>query len=661
MGTTVLGTIAATLPLELEVPFVEIKRTWSAGWEIEPELELVSFRWCAAGQDLGSCELRRRYGRLKHPWETGLSPHYAWDLDNWWVRVRVATRKQITLAWIGRISSQGRELFGNSVANSGIQSFTAYAPDQILRKTPVSCSYWCEGSTEAQIGWLPAFNSRDSLNRLVGNRTAQKSSGTFCFGGTRTWTRYEILEYLVQRFLNANPNMPTWSIGGQADLLKGVSDTITLDRPITVAQALRKVIPTSLGIDYTVVPTASGFEISVYALVANEYSFNGQSLPRNPNTVRIQLAGAIDRDKTTIVKVGDQQYGTIRIIGQRIVLCESLDFDTNKLEAKWTTALANTYKQGTGTEEDEAAAHDAARMKEIFRPVYQMFGAPAGQGFSAPVLDAEGNLTTDDADFQTIVRETLPWLPLREGVDYSESAKDEEESHNPSSFEAPLLPPMAWIVDWGLARFVPVDQVGISLSVLPTEWGVLLGASPNHRLAKFAWSEGQEPYDTEWDPDAPQDDNDKYYDYEDLVITIAYRLDQPVMMSYDVPGGGDGSTKEIFDPGAELWLLAPYTATDIDANGYLIGSGSDLRVLRNDSQRMALLMAGAIARYAEPRARANLVLKGVFAWTDLVGQILTVVDSGEGDLHDIQAPITSVELTMDGNTPLTTIKTGYAK
>ena len=67
-------------------------------------------------------------------------------------------------------------------------------------------------------------------------------------------------------------------------------------------------------------------------------------------------------------------------------------------------------------------------------------------------------------------------------------------------------------------------------------------------------------------------------------------------------------------------------------------------------------MAGAIARYYMERNRAEIIVKRLLPWGNLVGQILTVVQ-GSGSTQTIQAPITSVE--WHENT--TVIRTGFAK
>ena len=71
-------------------------------------------------------------------------------------------------------------------------------------------------------------------------------------------------------------------------------------------------------------------------------------------------------------------------------------------------------------------------------------------------------------------------------------------------------------------------------------------------------------------------------------------------------------------------------------------------------------MAGAIARHQRARARAEIQAVGLVPWADLLGKILSTINEG-GDAHDVGAPLTSIEWSMDSDgIGQTVIRTGFA-
>ena len=663
MGVTVIGPPTGEFPYVVASPVIELRRSWADDWEYEPELELVRASGAVGGQDLGSCELKRRYGRGKQPYEGAMSTRESWDLNGWWVRMNLPTEQGIFCEWVGRIGDESRDIqgiiaVGEETYRSGAQHWVAFSPLQILRKVPISRSYWLVDDEEVALDWVPDVNGRDDRNMLVGNRSATKSNGTYLFGGTDLWTREQYLEYIIKRFVEQTEgDGPEWRMGGQVDLLAGISDTIPSGLTQTADQVLARLIPRQLGIDYKIAHDDQGFSIEVYAISAEEWSFGGATLPRNPNTVRIEVSDAIDILSARVERSQDQRYRKIRVIGARLLVCCSLrgnvEEDKATLVPKWSASLEEAYKEGTGNAEDTPADHDAVRQGDEFRAVYRQYGAPDdwdhNDGLAAPVLDAlGGTVSKKSGDYQNQVRNTLSFLPLQEGVDYGTIPATNK---NPDGHQPDFLPPAAWVYEpaayGSIARYVLAEEKEIGVSASRTDWGVFLHATPNHLLALNRWS-GARPSET-----------DPLFDYDKLVATIALRTDQRLVLEAELPGAdpSDG-VLEIAVPDAEMWLLAPNTVVGIQGYGSLKLSGYVWRILRDDGARMRLVMAGAIGRYQNERARAEIVFKGLLPWSDMLGQVLTFVEQG-GDLERVQTPITSIEWQADGK-PTTTIRTGFA-
>lgn len=692
MGCTIIGPSTASFPAYVDPPIIQIKRDWEQQWLYAPELILDRCSLCGSAHDLSSAQFHRAYGSVKDPWEAGRSTRGTTDLTGCWVRVQLVGPQGVQTIWVGRIAGQAQDVHGSSGTPSGVQVWTAYGPGEILRKIAVSRSYWSVDDTEKDLGWLPALNDRDGLSTFVGNRSAAEIGTppkySYVYGGTDVWTHEDFAEYLLRRFVDDRENNgPRWWLGGQTDLLAEMSETIRFGPRETAASVLAKLISPSLGIDYRIVwhdgdpkddADYGGFEVHVYALVAEEYSFAGATLPRNPNLVRVCTSETVDNLHTRVVRSSEQSYGRIRLVGERIVVCCSLWGDDaigipslgGPLHAKWDFTLETAYKAGTGDAGDSADEHDEARQRAEYETVYARFGAPADWNFNygsaAPLLTSIGELdpfnpATDEtiaattADYQLTVRETLSWLPLHEGVDYS---VDPPVDGNPAGYEAELCRPMAWVYDQDREEYTPVDAAGISLSVPRYDWGIVLTASPNHLLAENYWAGANS---TETDP---------VYDYGQTVCTIAFRSDQRFEVVYQPTESWKLTDGELVIPvpGAEFWYLAPYTALDCadsDESEFpatqLQLSGPGPRVLRTDAARMAPIMAGAIARYHAERARAEIHIAGLVPWGGLLGQVLEVIEES-GTSHTIQAVITEVSWEAgEDSAPSTTIRTGYAR
>lgn len=689
MPVTVIGPQSQPRTGRVHPPIVEVKENWEDDWQFEPRLELVRARTVSAAQDLDTCELRHVYGKLKHPWEGGITSQSSWGtLWGYWVRVMLAGDQGLQQAWIGRISSESRDVTGSTAHGpSGRQILVAYGPADILRKIYVGRSFWWADAQEMELGWVPSMNDRDGHNSLIGNRSLEKHDGTFLYDtdyisdGGKIWTHYDYAEYALRRLVDqGDADGPKWSLGGDAELLRNLEEVVSMGITQTAADVLAALINPRWGMDYTIVPTGEedddpadkGFEVFVYALSAREQAFGGEKLPKNPNLVRVQSSQTTDSLRTTVVTSGDQRFGRVRVVGRRIVVCGSVfgsaiadDLEAgygltipNRLTPKWKDALEDAYKAGTGNPFDPGSQHDEARRNEKFRAVYAQYGQVPDVGWEAPVLDAAGELAVPhdwNDQYQVAARSTLSWLPLREGFDYS---ADPAVDNNPADHHADLLPPIVWLFWTGwwpgvhliAPWFTKAEELGIHVSVPRSDWGVFLSAGPNHLMALNDWA------------GAADSESEPVFDHEMMVATIAAESDHRLVLEQEIPGAepSDG-VMEIEVPDAEFWCISPWTVVGVDSSGDLVFSGDKTRVLRNDASRLAFVMAGAISRYLIERARASITIAGLKPWGNLIGQILTSLEQA-GDAQQVHAPITSVEWTAGRNDDpgTTVIGTGFA-
>ncbi len=698
MGRTIKGksSTAAVAPLDVIAPIVFVKEQWSDRWQYDRSIHFRRTRHSSGGEGIGSCEIRRAYGgAVREPGQSAAIRNPI-DRAGWWVKIILILPNNFTTLWVGQISSTTKNAFAESDQAAGWQTWTAHSMLQMLAKTHVHQSHWTvhqltdppldDPNVEQVLGWSPNVNGRDARNLLVGNRSAEQHGGEYLFGGTDIWSHFDFLQYILNRFVdNSDNDGPTWTIGGQRDILDELKSTIVIRPDETVASLLGKLIPIDLGIDFKIVPFGetsdplgeSGFEIQVFSLTgeasgggivnptklpagsAPAGTTSAVSLPRNPNLITMKPAEVSLAPSIQVVETLDRQFDRIRVIGRRIVTCCTLEVSNGSLVQRWSDAMERAYiNSGVPPFNLEAEGLDAARKDDAFRLVYQAFGAPDNwdwqNGAAAPVLDTEGIVQSTGADRQSQVRATLPWIPLREGFNY---ASRPPSSANVANYEAPFLPPTAWILDTTGAsdRWLTVDQAGMSVQTHPEDWGLSLNVSPNHLIAL-----GVPEFNN---PVLEKTNTLAKYDWHNLKYTVAFETDQRLELRYDRTSGWSdkGETLVINVPTAELWYLADDTVVGVDNAGNLERTTGG-QTLRNDSDRLAMVMAGAISRYNMQRARATLRYNGYWPFAGHVGQILEVIETGEG-AQFIGAPITAVdwEAGGTGNPPTTTIHTGFAR
>lgn len=613
------GPVAATDPV------VYIRANWLDEWVYVPWLEFNGGMADSAGHGLGKVQFRYEYGAIRHAWETTRQIYLPQLLTDYWVKLDFLDGTVAREAWVGRIlqddrSVTGVDTYGGVTHEVGVQNFTAYAGKYLLDKTEVATSFWNINGAATEVGHLPSMNLRDENDLLKGNRSSIMIGGSYVFGGSDEWSNFDLVKYLLNYHAS---NVPGWYLGGQANLLKNIYNVINWPASPTLGQMLDELIPLDMGVDYHIFHGNGSFFINVYATNGIAYSFDGVTLPHNPNQVIVEVPTTTSEVlEVRVEKNTVKQYSTLKVIGKRPVICAS-----PPLEGKWTAAKRAGYLVAAGGSSD--TERDLIRSGNYFEDVYQLFGAPAGWTMSK----------------QSTVRETLTWLPLREGFDYSDGGIVD---HNPDNHEPDQLRPMAWVWDETYSRYVPAQSANINISIPKSDWGVRLEPYINHLLGLNDF----------WDESDPSFNSDyaAVYDPDKVVATIAFLSDDRLTLEYRA-AGGDGSVKYLDAPEMEKWLLAPYTAVGVDqTTGALEYSGSSWRVLRNDADGVAMKMAGGISEFIQNRASGIVTVNRYLAAAPLIGCIMTFI-AGPTDTPEIQAPITSVEWADNQ----TIIRTGFAQ
>lgn len=667
-AATLIGPATPTTPT-VASPAVFYKSTWSAPWTYAPDLQLGGLDMAVGSQGGDQATIQRRYGYLKHPWEPALSYHAPWgDAIGWWVQIGIiAPGALYQPLLVGRVAGAGADpQAGQAHGPSGGQQWLVAGPLSILDRLHISTSVWWSGGAEQTLGWVPDMNDRDKRGWMIGNRTDAKHGDTYLYGGDDVWTNFDYLEYVLARFVDDSAlGGPAWTIAGQTDILKDLRHVVEMKAAQTALEVLRDLIPLRYGLDFTVRPTPSGFEVFVFAQADQPISFGPASLPANPYTFSLNLAADPTVARKHLAVSNELGYKRVRVIGKRIVVCTTLwasgtappwSTYANSLVPRWDTGRQVEYQDPTGNPGDPPEVLDLARKAEKFREVWQLFGAPSGWdlhgGDCSPGFDDLGNFQVgQNSPYQNLVRRTLSWTPLREQTDYTQNPP---VSHAGSGVVPGFLPPAVWIAsdllrpDW----YVPAEENGVGISAPQTDWGVLLHCDPNHWIAQ-----GQFSGRTAKEPDL---------DCRRMVATIAFEIDARLSVYAEMPGAtaADG-VLEVSVNDAECWYLAPATVVGTDPTwspaSKLLTSPWQGIVLRNDNDRLCAVMCGLLARYYVSRARAEITWRGLCPLADLLGTILSALDDTGGRLW-LGCPVTGLSWRVDerGNSS-TTLKAGYAR
>jgi hypothetical protein len=660
-------------------PKLYYRATWSASWTELTTFEPLYATDAVPSQALSELQFRYRYGELQQPGGSSFATVTPIDLVGQWVKLEynygTTGTPDFQPLFCGRVELESREVFGKQGAApaAGVPTFTAFGPARILEKRTVARSVWDDGAATFDVNWLAPMNAFDERNLIIGNRGNSKLNGVYWHSeNAATWNNRDYVDYLVNAFLNdsTNADEPVWQLQGDTNAL---ADLANIERPIvwgeveSLADMLAQLIPREAGLDYfirlgSVTPAAGGaavdgFALHVFSLTPSDVTFGTTTLRANTNTVSFNATNNYDFDRGIFEKSAAETYGTLRVIGNRAVLCASFQRGptASELDDGWSSTLESEYEAGTGSDSDPAQAQDDYRADDKFRDVYQMWHViPTISGASYfPTIDADGSVDwTTEADHQDLIRETLSWLPIKQGFDYTTDPPTDDST---GDTEPPFLPPMAWIQRGesstvsGSDEFVWCDRVGVGVSPLPNDWGIQLSSYPNHLIAGgfFTATANRES------------EIETSYTYENLAITIAFETDQRLALEATLTDDSNAAgVKEIYVPDAELWLLAPQTKVGLDGNGDFIFAPVAGVTLRSDVEKLEQIMAGAKARYQAERAKAFLSVKGIWDWSEGLGYILEYINDG-ASTDAINGPITSVrwDFTPEHKTELSA---GYA-
>lgn len=663
--------------------YIEVAQTWSASdddWTHYPELIPIRCQRNSLSMGYSELEFEHYYGRVKQTYEEDLQTVAKFTpISGQWVRLRVVLDMEPVTIFAGQIYAPVEEVAGAANAASlphGRQRWLAYGPEWYLERARIDTTWWRNPSgDDVLLDWLGSVNVRNDDDGVVGNRTATRGpSGQFTFGGTTEWTALSLLESFLYFYITSVLTGPDIIISIPAALVSYLSDLnangVPKYSPRTDLRTVRNmraflmdVVSPARGLDATVVPTATGFEVRIYALLPDGIVFDGHEYPANTDVEELEVSERQELGASVeYSRVG--LFDRIRVRGERIVSCFTLGGPGSGLSdlagtlyRGWAPLDESLYKAGTGTAADTPEEHDAARTNPAYEDVFTKFvvstvGASAFDfkaGAANIVFDDTFAPTQNATRYQLSDLRTLDRLPLLQGYDYSvdpPTVQTYTGTFTPE-YRRPLA--LVYVEDkaiWADATKLNAIDRGRSNATIDTldhGIGVRVRFSPQHWLAKGAWAGANKTAPPLVDPD------NIAYDYERLVATVAVELDHRIGIYIEPPPelqSGDGSFGTLDIPGAHYWWLTPDTIVGVDEAGAVIRGPAAGTVLRDDRDLLRALAVGAIARYLNERVRATIrVQHTTELWDHLIGKMLRVLgDAGE---TDIQTPVSSVIWTFN--------------
>ncbi len=565
--------------------------------------------------------------------------------------------------WIGVIDIQNLAYHGADASDEACnQTVTAFDLKYLLAGRRLDHAWVCPktGAEPVRVEWAPPFNQR--MRRALpvqGNAVNLGGTVGHVFGretddeteALRRWTNADVLQYVLYRFApRMDPDDDASDLlfypGGQCALLDNIVEPHDFSGR-SVLQIVQRLIDPRRGLGWRVVTdgdAGSTITIEVYSMLPETLTAGGITLERNIRPVSLDVRQDPFAGHAAVTYSRSNAFQTVRVQGNRVLVCCSLSIADGTLEAGWTGTLEAAYKTAAGSSDE--AENDRYRGRDQFEHVYSRLAVPAGWDWQAG--DGVGgdkinvNIYTDDAgDAITLV--PLPafdeftaferGLPLWEGYDYTEWPAVNE---NPAGAEPYLRRPLVVVKApnadgddvWHLADRLSasVDELGkrypnAGVTMLDGRLCLSVRFTPRHVAALNHWTiEGEDdPAYTRWPP---------MVDYADFIATVALRGNARLAVVVETGFYCRGRVLTIDVPDADLWWVVAGTVIDVDSGGDLVRMDAS-RVLHTDADRLKRIAMLAKAYYRRPRYTASLVLRRIDQGL-AVGHLLHTLEGEDG-------------------------------
>ncbi len=465
--TQVVGTAWDSVIRPFDRVNVYVRRRWADSWTLSPWCEALN-----ASEGLGasgSATILFRYGLIVYPEIGDWATYWPDYLLDWFVQLRGVTNQ-----------GYERELFTGIIIGDALDAWgsdaTVATGDQVLQAVPLWHLLAQRTVRQAKvkqsnndidtIGHVPPVNYRTvSEIGLVGNRsTTSASDGHYRYSENgAVWSHADYIDTVLYDFASTNAIDPLeidFYLGGQSTELAKLHTSQNVDG-LTVLQILDLFVDRRRGFAWRV--GSAGFkaggniDIEVMAVFDEPISVGDVTLQPNPVRMDFFADETQDIDSMQLQLTSGVTYGRVRVRGERIVSCFSVDSDT--FTKGWTTAEQTAYKEAAGS--SDWKVNDSFRADDRFTRVFRAIVMNSSFDWRAKINDQwwtinVGVTNTGDVDNSTVKcspaaqpkywssdKAFLRRLPLLEGHEDEASAVSPTD-RNPSGTVAQLMPPRVW-------------------------------------------------------------------------------------------------------------------------------------------------------------------------------------------------------------------------
>jgi hypothetical protein len=657
---------------------VYTKASWDrnpATWVQRTDLVPVQVRYTAA-PGTSQATVKRYFGRGGYEDGSALPDGSLMDaLAGAFVRITVrsnAAGDDEAMLFAGVFPTETFDLKGQSAAGhkSADHTAVAFGLEYLLRST-VTAAYVANTIGDiSRIDWTPGFNHRTRTGGIVSNRSVaeyafdgtdlgtvpaalQDGRSSYVFvesGGTawnELWNARQMLDYLrhfMPSYLAAG-----WAVeAGLEDFLYYWTPAVTLAGKSVWGLANKLISPQrgmSLGVS---VDLNDQVTLRVWSLLETPLELGAATLAAHDagDTLALSLWTDPRKSKVTVHRQAPGLYDAIEVTSGAICACGTFSVADGTLAAGWTDAAAALYKAGVSgagrtfaagktyaelSREEQGAFNDLFRSSDRLGAVYQHYllaaewnwkvrnGGDTERIMNPDWIAAGGAFGASQAAYWNGHKRLLPYLPFKEGVDYTAAeAVDENADGAVPDWRRILAVVQRADGTWMQADTMqPYPAVVQAMADQP---GVIVRANPPHVLADGHF-DGAEPSTVE-------DLATVGADYETLLVTAMLATDQTLRVRADL-GTNYGQVLTIPVPGCELWYVVEGTVTGVGADGTLERFGGTSGKLRDDTDMLWMVLMAATAWYGRDRYRADIVHEQIV--TDVqMGTLLTGLNV-EGD------------------------------